>query len=456
MSKQFAIEKRMSLILAIAICGILSSSGLFYYTLRECSVLGPAYKRIVQGKDVVADILPPPEYLVESHLIAHQMLVASQNSQFETVAACEERMERLKSEFLTRHEYWEQDLTHPDMRHLMLEALYEPAVDYYEVFESDFAPACKEGRSADAMIVLGGKMGSEYQQHRVAVDQLTRLAVKSTADEEAAVAAELSSRVSWSVGIVALTTVVLAGFGFYVIRSALRPLRKQALSLSSDAREAGVVAQNICAAVQQLEGSIREISQSTREAEGICSTARTSVDKTCQVLHGLSTSSQKIGEVIQLIQKITHQTNLLALNATIEAARAGDSGLGFAVVAREVKDLASQTSQAAGSIIDHIETIQAETHSALSAIEMVNEVVTAIHQSQSGIAQAVSEQTDMTHQLSRSVDDMTMTSRQMTNTANEFLSGGSMRDSRVDSASSTDWRSATDSESYRSSSFTMA
>ena len=144
-----------------------------------------------------------------------------------------------------------------------------------------------------------------------------------------------------------------------------------------------------------------------------------------QVLVGLCASSQQIGEVIQLIKRITHQTNLLALNATIEAARAGEAGMGFAVVAREVKELASQTNEAATSIIGHIEAIQNETASALTSIEMVSEVVLAIHESQTGIASAVTQQSDMTMQLARNVDDMATASRVMTETAGQLMTDGS-------------------------------
>jgi methyl-accepting chemotaxis protein len=195
--------------------------------------------------------------------------------------------------------------------------------------------------------------------------------------------------------------------------------------LSTQAAEAGSSADNIAAAVRQLDDSIREISQNAHQAESVCSTAKDSVNRTSQVLHGLCASSQQIGEVIQLIKRITHQTNLLALNATIEAARAGEAGMGFAVVAREVKELASQTNEAATSIIGHIEAIQNETASALTSIEMVSEVVLAIHESQTGIASAVTQQSDMTMQLARNVDDMANASRVMNETAGQLMTEGS-------------------------------
>ncbi|WP_369292641.1 methyl-accepting chemotaxis protein [Bradyrhizobium yuanmingense] len=69
---------------------------------------------------------------------------------------------------------------------------------------------------------------------------------------------------------------------------------------------------------------------------------------------GLAAAAERIGSVVQLIAAIAQQTNLLALNATIEAGRVGEAGKGFAIVAQEVKSLASQTAQATVEISGQI------------------------------------------------------------------------------------------------------
>ena len=90
---------------------------------------------------------------------------------------------------------------------------------------------------------------------------------------------------------------------------------------------------------------------------------------------GLSSAAEKIGNIIQLIQAIASQTNLLALNATIEAARAGDAGKGFAIVASEVKNLASQTAQATEQIASQLATIQSATGETVTAISQYDATV---------------------------------------------------------------------------------
>ncbi len=96
---------------------------------------------------------------------------------------------------------------------------------------------------------------------------------------------------------------------------------------------------------------------------------RETVQKTARQVRLLGESSQEIGEILEVISDIANRTNLLGLNATIEAARASEAGRGFAVVADEVRNLAERSSQAAKDIAVLIESIQAGTSEAVTAME---------------------------------------------------------------------------------------
>ena len=127
----------------------------------------------------------------------------------------------------------------------------------------------------------------------------------------------------------------------------------------------------------------------------------------------LGESSTEIGKVIKVITSIAQQTNLLALNATIEAARAGEAGKGFAVVANEVKELAKQTARATEDIGHKIETIQADTKGAVDAIGQISSIINQINDIQSTIASAVEQQTATTYEISRSVNEAAVGSREI-------------------------------------------
>jgi methyl-accepting chemotaxis protein len=114
-----------------------------------------------------------------------------------------------------------------------------------------------------------------------------------------------------------------------------------------------------------------------------------------------STAAQaagRIGDVVKLITAISKETNLLALNATIDGARVGEAGGGFAAVASEVKQLASQTAKATNEISTQIADMQAATHESVAVIKEIGGTIGRISQIAPTIA-AVEEQGAATQEI---------------------------------------------------------
>ena len=159
----------------------------------------------------------------------------------------------------------------------------------------------------------------------------------------------------------------------------------------------------VASATEELTASIGEIAKQVTRSAGIAGKAAEEARRTNSVVEGLASGTQKIGEVVTLIQNIASQTNLLALNATIEAARAGEHGKGFAVVASEVKALANQTAKATEEICAQVQNIQTATGEAVNAIQAIGGTIAEIDEISSQIAAAVDQQGAATKEIAGNV-----------------------------------------------------
>ena len=176
--------------------------------------------------------------------------------------------------------------------------------------------------------------------------------------------------------------------------------------VSGSSAEASNNMQSVASATEELSASVDEIGRRVRESSQIAEAAVLQAQQTDGRISKLSRAAQEIGDVVKLITAIAEQTNLLALNATIEAARAGEAGRGFAVVASEVKSLASQTAKATDEISSHISGMQGATQESVAAIKEIGGTIAKISDIAATISSAVEQQSSATQEIARSVQNV--------------------------------------------------
>jgi len=173
------------------------------------------------------------------------------------------------------------------------------------------------------------------------------------------------------------------------VSSASDEIAKGNQDLSSRTENQATALEQTAASMEELGSTVRQNADNARTANQLAQGANSVADKggevvsrVVQTMHGISSSSNKIAEIIGVIDSIAFQTNILALNAAVEAARAGEQGRGFAVVASEVRSLAGRSSEAAKQIKNlisaSVEQIQEGNELVSQAGTTMREVVTSV------------------------------------------------------------------------------
>lgn len=176
-------------------------------------------------------------------------------------------------------------------------------------------------------------------------------------------------------------------------------------TVASSSEQAQANVNTVASAMEEMSAASNEITVQASSARRKSNDTASEATRARETVGNLSHLVENIGEVVTAIQDIAEQTNLLALNATIEAARAGEAGKGFAVVADEVKKLASETSKKTEEIGSRIADIQGATQLSVDAMESIITNISDIDQAITGVSAAIEEQNATNKEVARSVSE---------------------------------------------------
>lgn len=466
----------------MVIITLISISFFGLYSVRS------AADQMGQGKDVVADILPPPLYLIESQLQVYTLLHAKPEER----EALLQTLARLQQEFESRNRFWQESSLNEPLRELLLGEQKVQGELFWQLLNDKFVPAIKAGDLAQAG-AIAARLHTLYNAHRLGVDATVIRGNQYAAEQMA----HLANTTRLCYGLLLCAALLGAGLIFWLGRptqqrllaagkataaiaegelnrpmpepgldaigelirqigamrdqlaTLVESLQRSASTLDDRATSLTTMAQrhtddsqaqvgaahHIEQAIEQLTHSIeqagsqlhqvgeqtlqsanwaQEATLAIHTVEQVIGEQVTGVKQVSHTISDLAGLSQQIAGLAGAIHDIAEQTNLLALNAAIEAARAGEQGRGFAVVADEVRSLATRTGSATTEINTIIGKIQdvslraaSEMDTELARVEQAVTHTMTARQSVARIAQSCEEINQRIAQVDQLMSDET-------------------------------------------------
>jgi len=180
-SGSLTIKMRFTIILGTLVIGFSLFGFATFKAMNTLNVNGPIYQRIVQGKDIIADVLPPPEYIIESYLVALQLTQATDPAEISALVA---RFQALKTEYESRHSYWSGQSLEQELHVSLLDRSYRAAQSFYDEASLRFLPSIQTGDRDGSQASLSA-MRHAYEEHRVAINDVVELTTARNGKDEA-------------------------------------------------------------------------------------------------------------------------------------------------------------------------------------------------------------------------------------------------------------------------------
>jgi methyl-accepting chemotaxis protein len=380
--QSLSVRAKLASMIALSIIS-LAGLGIFFFTaINEVKVSGPIYVAIAREMDLRSDILPPPEFIVETHLTVLQIAKALRTDP-KQIDALVKKIDGLKHDFDDRQSYWKNALPSEtplemQIRDGILKHARDPAIKYFQILYDQFLPAVKRGDDLQTNTIIDTQLAPLYIQHKAAIESLADLTEKSQSQREGEAKGRIASRITLLIVISVISLLLSLSVGLYIISSITGPLQKAVAALRSVAGrdltpqltvvnddELGAMATAFNTAMSAIKsgfGDAGDIANTVSDTSVELETAAKQLsDGTQSQASSLEETSASLAELTATVKQ-TAENAILARDLSSAASRTASQGIEVIDSAMRAMDQINAASVKIGQITVSIDEIAFHTN----------------------------------------------------------------------------------------------
>jgi methyl-accepting chemotaxis protein WspA len=385
-------KTRMIVLSLVFLAGLLVTHAMYFFMIASVRVNGPLFEQIIQGKDLKADILPPPQYIIEPYLLVLQM-VDEQDEALQDYQISE--FKKLEQEYRTQHQFWldeleEDTVAETTLKEKLIVDSYEPAMKFFELANKKvIAPLEAGDTSPEIKAAARGEILDEYREHRTAIDEVVALTNQKVEDEKKSVGGTITRWIITQSIFGVLVIGVVAVICWVIIRGILKPtaglidrmtdmseggadLTKRVEIESED--EIGQLSRLINAVIQRIHDLIAQVQMAAIQLNSTSTQIAAAAGEQNTTMQGFNASTSEIAASVKQISS----TGQELLNTVEDVHGRADETAGLADSGRtslvNMESTMGQLSDATGSISSKLGMIREKAGAINTVVETITKV----------------------------------------------------------------------------------
>jgi methyl-accepting chemotaxis protein len=375
--RRMTISRKLSLVSVLFVVGYVGLGASAYSLVSTVKINGPLYRTIAVGKDLVADVLPPPQSLIEPYLLVLEAVDATDPA---TLGALAERSRKLRVAYNERHKYWTETLPDGELKTRLLVDSYKPAAEFLNLLEMEFVPALNHNDWESARRLADGPLKERYAEHRQAIDAVVKLAAEQSRRGEEGAAQVMQRRTGVLVLLGVCMLLFVWALGRLLADAIVGQLRRSVQVLENVARgdltarmtiesadELGKMSEALNRALAEMQGTMQAIGSDA-------DTLATASEELASVSHQLSADADETATQATMVSASAEQ-----VTKNVETVATATEEMGASI--REIAQNAGEAARIAQRAVKTAESTSAtiaKLGESSAEIGNVSKVITSI------------------------------------------------------------------------------